>query len=96
MDHIDQHLASAVHDDSYKPCIHAAIAMGKKLVNKYYSYTDYSELYHIAMSKVLFFFIHFKSHFISPLIVLHLSQKLTYFAQARWLDEWCATVEEIV
>jgi hypothetical protein len=51
MDHIDQHLATAARDDTYKPCIQAAVAMGKKLLNKYYSYTDHSELYRIAMSK---------------------------------------------
>jgi hypothetical protein len=57
MDHIDRHLASAARDDSYKPCIQAAVAMGKKLLNKYYSYTDHSELYRIAMSNILFFLI---------------------------------------
>ncbi len=57
MDHIDRHLASAARDDSYKPCIQAAVAMGKKLLNKYYSYTDHSELYCIAMGNILFFLI---------------------------------------
>ena len=96
MDHIDRHLASATRDDSYKPCIQAAVAMGKKLLNKYYSYTDHSELYRIAMSKFLIFLIHFKSHFISLPVVLHPSHKLAYFAQAGWPDEWRATAEEIV
>ena len=53
-------------------------------------------LYRIAMSKFLFFLIHFKSHIISPPVVLHLSHKLAYFAQAGWPDEWRATAEEIV
>ncbi len=96
MDHIDRHLASAARDDSYKPCIQAAVAMGKKLLNKYYSYTDHSELYRIAMSKILFFFIYFNSDFVPPLAVLHPSHKLAYFAQAGWPDEWRATAEEIV
>jgi len=51
MDHIDQHLSTAARNNSYKPCIQAAVAMGKKLLNKYYSYTDHSELYRIAMGK---------------------------------------------
>ncbi len=51
MDHIDQHLATAARNNAYKPCIQAAVAMGKKLLNKYYSYTDHSELYHIAMGE---------------------------------------------
>jgi hypothetical protein len=54
MDHIDRHLATAARNDKYKPCIQAALAMGKKLLNKYYSYTDHSELYRISMSKFLF------------------------------------------
>ena len=51
MDHIDQHLATAACDNTYKLCIQAAVAMGKKLLNKYYSYTDHSELYQIAMGE---------------------------------------------
>src|SRR6266496_5072517 len=31
MNHIDQHLTTAVCNNAYKPCIQAAIAMGKKL-----------------------------------------------------------------
>ena len=53
MDHIDRHLATAARDDKYKPCIQAAVAMGKRLLNKYYSYTDHSELYRISMSTFL-------------------------------------------
>jgi len=52
MDHIDQHLATAARNKAYKPCIQAAVVMGKKLLNKYYSYTDHSELYHIAMGEL--------------------------------------------
>src|SRR6266542_613903 len=53
MNHIDQHLATAACNNAYKPCIQAAVTMGKKLLNKYYSYTYHSELYCIAMSKCL-------------------------------------------
>lgn len=53
MDHIDQHLATAARDNTYKPCIQAAVAMGKKLLNKYYSYTDHSKLYRIAMGELI-------------------------------------------
>jgi hypothetical protein len=34
MDHIDRHLASAARDNRYKPCIQAAVAIGKKLLNR--------------------------------------------------------------
>src|SRR6266508_5989627 len=52
MDHIDQHLATATCNNAYKPCIQAAVAIGKKLLNKYYSYTDHSELYRIEMGEL--------------------------------------------
>jgi hypothetical protein len=70
--------------------------MGKKLLNKYYSYTDHSELYHIAMRMFLLIQLILSADLIPSLAVLHPSHKLTYFAQAGWLDEWCATAEDIV
>jgi hypothetical protein len=51
MDHIDKYLATASTDDKYLPSIQAALAIGKRLLNKYYSATDKSEVYRIAMSK---------------------------------------------
>lgn len=97
MDHIDQHLATATRNENLKPCIQAAVAMGKKLLNKYYSYTDHSELYRIAMSKFHYWPIVFSSfESFPPPTVLHPSHKLAYFAQAGWPDDWRATAEEIV
>jgi len=94
MDHIDKHLATASRNENLKPCIQAAVAMGKKLLNKYYSYTDHSELYRIAMSKFHYWCRNFDS--ILPPTVLHPSHKLAYFSQAGWPDDWRATAEEIV
>ena len=51
MDHIDQHLATAATSNTYNPAIKAALAIGKKTINRYYSRTDESEVYRIAMSK---------------------------------------------
>ena len=96
MDHIDQHLATAARNDTYRPCIQAAVAMGKKLLNKYYSYTDHSELYRIAMGMFrcillrVFTLIYFNS------LVLHPSHKLSYFSQAGWKEEWRVAAEDIV
>jgi hypothetical protein len=49
MDHIERHLASAATNKKYASSIQAAIKIGKSLLNRYYSLTDYSELYRIAM-----------------------------------------------
>jgi hypothetical protein len=57
MDHIDRHLATAVTSNTYDPSIKAAVGIGKKLLNKYYSYTDHSEMYRIAMSSQTLWYI---------------------------------------
>jgi hypothetical protein len=49
MDIIDKHLATAVLNNKYKSSIQAALVVGKKHLNKYYTMTDHSELYRIAM-----------------------------------------------
>jgi hypothetical protein len=50
MDAIDQHLATAITGSTYNSAIKASLALGKNLLNKYYSLTDISDLYRIAMS----------------------------------------------
>jgi hypothetical protein len=51
MDHIDEHLTTASLNRHYCLAVRVALAMGKKTLNKYYSLTDSSELYRIAMGK---------------------------------------------
>jgi hypothetical protein len=51
MDRIDEVLATSAFDSQYSISIQAALAMGKKTLNRYYSKTDHSEVYRIAMSK---------------------------------------------
>jgi hypothetical protein len=49
MDHIDEHLATAASSDQYCVAIKAALAIGKKTLNRYYDKTDHSEVFRIAM-----------------------------------------------
>jgi hypothetical protein len=51
MDHIDEVLTSQSLDSDYEPAIRAALGLAKKLLNRYYSATDHSEVYRIAMGK---------------------------------------------
>ena len=51
MDHIDTHLANAIKNYNYSRSIRAALAIGKKTLNRYYNKTDHSEVYRIAMGK---------------------------------------------
>jgi hypothetical protein len=53
MDHLDEHLASAALNNKYDPAIRAAVAIGKRTLNRYYDQTDHSELYRIAMGMCL-------------------------------------------
>jgi hypothetical protein len=55
MDHIDEHLATAALESKYPLAIKAALAIGKRTLNRYYDKTDHSEVFRIAMG--LFFYI---------------------------------------
>ena len=50
MDHIDERLTDDSLDQNLEPSIRAAIALAKKTLNHYYSKTDQSDLYRLAMS----------------------------------------------
>ncbi|EIW63731.1 uncharacterized protein TRAVEDRAFT_83257, partial [Trametes versicolor FP-101664 SS1] len=49
MDRIDGQLSTDVLNHKYRPSVRVAAALGKKTLNKYYDWTDRSELYRIAM-----------------------------------------------
>ena len=51
MDRMHADLVTASANKNYSPAIRAALKIGKKLLDKYYSITDNSEIYRIAMSK---------------------------------------------
>jgi hypothetical protein len=49
MDHIDEHLATAATSGKYCLAVKAALAIGKRTLNRYYDKTDHSEVFRIAM-----------------------------------------------
>ncbi|KAF7776844.1 hypothetical protein Agabi119p4_5237 [Agaricus bisporus var. burnettii] len=49
MDHFDEKLATIIVSPHYSPSIRSAIRFGKKTLNKYYSKTDHSNIYRVAM-----------------------------------------------
>ncbi|PPQ81717.1 hypothetical protein CVT26_007779 [Gymnopilus dilepis] len=96
MDHIDKVLATC-SDSPYQfsPAIRAALAIGKKAMNKYYNKTDHSEVYRIAMgrpSSPFFFLISIDQ----LLTVLHPRHKLEYFKKHGWEVLWIDTARQIV
>ncbi len=84
-------------DSLYKfsVAIHAALAIGKSAMNKYYNKTDQSEVYHIAMGQV-FFYSTFSFLPILISLVLHSCHKLEYFKKHNWEELWIQTAHEIV
>ena len=49
MDYIDQQLTTDALNSRYSASIRAALSLGKKTLNRYYTMTDHSEIYRIAM-----------------------------------------------
>lgn len=94
MDHIDNFLATSA-ERQYSPAIRAALAIGKKTINKYYNMTDHSEVYRIAMS-MLFKLSSYCDLLNSNLLVLHPRHKLEYFKKHNWEATWIDTARQIV
>ena len=63
MDYIDKHLALGSVSNKYLRMIRAAMLIGKKLLNKYYTLTDHSEVYQIAMGTLFFVYDELQTHF---------------------------------
>ena len=82
-------------DDSTLPLVvrHAALR-GYLMLNKYYTLTDDSVIYRIAMS---LFFICFLSHLLTKLLftVLHPRYKTSYFTRAKWPQQWITDAETL-
>jgi len=62
MDHIDEHLATAALSSTYPLAIKAALAIGKRTLNRYYDKTDHSEVFRIAMGQFYLKYVLFLSH----------------------------------
>jgi hypothetical protein len=95
MDHIDEYMATASQNLDYSEATRAALALGKRTLNRYYDKTDHSEVYRIAMGTLLPFFHKFFRAYYSY-SVLHPRHKLNYFKKAGWDDAWIETAHGIV
>jgi hypothetical protein len=73
--------------ESYHPAIKAAMRLAKSKMNRYYSITDRSAVYQIAMGTYIQV-IHTKLKLIRSLLVLHPCLKLDYFRVQEWEDKW--------
>lgn len=96
MDHIDTHLATSTQNANYSVSIRAALAIGKRTLNRYYNKTDHSEVYRIAMGKSCLISFNFACTVTNICLVLHPRHKLHYFKIAGWEDEWIEMARNIV
>ena len=95
IDHIDKMLTSQSINPKFEPSIRAALGLAKMTLNRYYSVTDHSDVYCIAMGMSPLSFDWYISS-INYYIVLHPRHKLQYFKAAGWEQDWINTAEEIV
>jgi len=51
MDEIDSKLATDIYEEKYSAPVTAALIVGKRTLNRYYSKTDMSNTYRIALGK---------------------------------------------
>jgi hypothetical protein len=92
MDYINDCLTTHSKNRALSPAIKASLGLGKKTLNRYYSLTDSSEVYRIAMG-ASWLFLSDVSHLD---IVLHPHHKLKYFEKANWEQDWIDTARELV
>lgn len=55
MDHIDNVLENFAQDTKYHIAIRSAVNLARRTLNRYYSLTDASEVYRIAMGKCKYY-----------------------------------------
>ena len=100
MDYINDCLSAHANNHSPLSCYQSISWLGQKTLNWYYSLTDSSEIYHIAMG-VYFtpsFILHglLSNDFFGQSFTLTTLHKLLNFKSAKWEQEWIDTAEELV
>ena len=96
MDHIDEVLSLQSLDCRYDVSICTSLGLAKKTLNRYYSMTDMSEVYRIAMGMYLIDLSTSSAHCVYYPLVLHPWHKLSYFKTAKWESEWIQVAKAIV
>ena len=90
---MDTEFTNHIHNNKFDPAIRASLTIAKKTLNRYYSLTDASETYCIAMSEYLSLnYVLYQT----LILVLHPRRKLYYFKKAGWEAEWIRNSEGIL
>jgi hypothetical protein len=80
---------------SYHPAILAAMTLACKKMDQYYSLTDSSPIYRIAMGLSISQSL-FPPYLTHSLAVLHPGLKLEYFKRHNWEKDWIEQAEALV
>src|SRR6267154_5703803 len=99
MGHIDTTFTNGIlNAHVLDPAIRAALKLAKRTLNRYYSLTDASETYHVAMGTLSSTLPSYDdaNFMIFSLAVLHPQHKLQYFQNAGWETEWVTTAEHLM
>ena len=97
MDDVDESLTSAATKATVHPALRAAAAVGLKTLNRYYSLSDKSECYRIAMGMLCHIqFVIDTNGYMFSFLVLHPQHKLKYFQDTKWLDDWIVNARLLV
>jgi hAT family C-terminal dimerisation region len=91
MDQIDNMLQDSMSEPLMLAVKHV-LKFARQIMNKYYSRTDLSNVYRIAMGM---FIVSIVSHQLTMLVVLHPQMKLKYFQSHGWKQDWIDTVHDI-
>ena len=95
-DTITTALEDAIDNPTIPSAVRHAALRGYFMLNKYYSLTDDSVVYRIAMStfSCTFRYIFLTNSFF--FVVLHPRYKTTYFTCAKWPAEWTSAAEALI
>jgi hypothetical protein len=79
---------------SLHPAIRSAMLLAQSTMNRYYSKTDLSIVYRIAMGTLFTLILHNETA--HRFQVLHPGLKLQYFHHRKWRDSWIKTAGQLV
>jgi hypothetical protein len=96
IDVITHVLDDFIADSTKFPIIHAATRRGLAMINKYYGLTDNSVIYRVAMCLSFYYATIILLSKQVARSVLHPCYKATYFARAKWPQEWVKMAEDIL
>ena len=93
IDNLTANLEQVSHNEARHIAVRAGALAGGKVLNKYYSKTDDSVIYRLAMCKAFLSLV--GSSQLTLHLVMHPRYKLDYFKRNQWPEDWIDTVRRM-